>query len=96
MVCAPVRSIIPELKARRFINPYRRTNHALSLTNYVFSFFDKYSKQQILRFSITDKNSENLKIYQSLHCLLPMTVRKSGPTCGILECDCLHIYLIKL
>ena len=31
MVCAPVRSIIPELSSGT-ISPYRRTNHALSLT----------------------------------------------------------------
>ena len=31
MVCAPVRSIIPSLKLG-IISPYRRTNHALSLT----------------------------------------------------------------
>ena len=31
MVCAPVWSIIPSLKLE-IISPYRRTNHALSLT----------------------------------------------------------------
>ena len=71
MVCAPIRSIIPSLRALAIICPYRHTDHDLSLTcsmadgiffdiSLSFNFTDLYKREEELR--KTDSNFQILEV----------------------------------
>ena len=59
MVCAPVRSIIPELKLG-IISPYRHTNHALSLTNTIRTYFLMTFPTSFLNAAIVNRGCHKL------------------------------------